>query len=103
MDYRAKFGKDVVLDLICYRKWGHNEMDEPTFTQPLMYNTITARKNIPDIYASRIVVSMRLHRHVHPLQRYTIYSSNSFICNCVFTVDWFLTDCPIENVTRLLN
>jgi len=57
MAYRDKFRKDVIVDYICYRKWGHNELDEPSFTQPLMYSTIRSRPNIPDAYATRLVVS----------------------------------------------
>ncbi|PVD25710.1 hypothetical protein C0Q70_13370 [Pomacea canaliculata] len=55
VDYQQKFGKDVVLDLLCFRKWGHNELDDPTFTQPLMYQAIRSRGSIPDGYAQQIV------------------------------------------------
>ena len=57
MAYRDKFRKDIIVDYICYRKWGHNELDEPSFTQPLMYSAIRSRPNIPDAYAARLMVS----------------------------------------------
>ena len=59
MEYRQRFQKDVIVDYICFRKWGHNEVDEPSFTQPLMYNVIRSRKSIPDTYRDRLVVSAR--------------------------------------------
>jgi len=54
-DYRNKFRKDVILDLIAYRRWGHNELDEPAFTQPLMYNNIRARKSVPKLYEEKLM------------------------------------------------
>jgi len=54
MQYRQKFHRDVVIDLICYRKYGHNEGDEPSFTQPLMYKQIKDHKSPREIYAARL-------------------------------------------------
>ena len=53
-DYRRTFGKDVVIDLVCYRRHGHNEGDEPYFTQPLMYERIRNRKPVSEMYARRL-------------------------------------------------
>ena len=58
MDYREKFRKDVVIDYICYRKYGHNELDDPSFTQPTMYNVIQNRKSIPEMYANQLKVTV---------------------------------------------
>jgi 2-oxoglutarate dehydrogenase E1 component len=55
IDYRQRFSKDVVVDLFCYRRHGHNEGDEPSFTQPLMYRTIDARPTTRRLYAERLV------------------------------------------------
>lgn len=54
LDYRQAFGKDVVLELICYRRHGHNEGDEPAFTQPLMYGQIASRPTLNRIYAEQL-------------------------------------------------
>jgi 2-oxoglutarate dehydrogenase E1 component len=55
VEYRQEFGKDVVLDMFCYRRFGHNEGDDPTMTQPLMYKTIKAQPSTREIYAKRLV------------------------------------------------
>ena len=54
-EYRQKFGKDVVLDIICYRRYGHNEGDDPSFTQPIMYQAINGRPSTREIYAERLI------------------------------------------------
>ena len=54
-DYRAAFHKDVVVDLICYRRYGHNEGDEPYFTQPRMYEQIRQRPSLHRIYGDILV------------------------------------------------
>ena len=51
LDYRMKFGRDVFIDLLGYRKYGHNEGDEPRFTQPALYKAIAKHKNPKEIYA----------------------------------------------------
>ncbi len=55
LEYRQKFGKDVVIDLVCFRKHGHNEGDEPAFTQPGMYKEIENHPSVRDIYTKYLV------------------------------------------------
>ncbi|WP_423127674.1 2-oxoglutarate dehydrogenase E1 component [Gaoshiqia sp. Z1-71] len=54
MEFRQKFHSDVFIDILCYRKYGHNEGDEPRFTQPLLYDAIAKHKNPRDIYAEKL-------------------------------------------------
>lgn len=56
LDYRMAFGGDVFIDLLGYRKYGHNEGDEPRFTQPVLYKIIARHKNPRDIYAEKLIV-----------------------------------------------
>lgn len=55
LDYRQEFNKDVVLDVVGFRKLGHNETDEPSYTQPLMYTRVKAHSGVRTIYAKRLV------------------------------------------------
>ncbi|XP_075976075.1 putative 2-oxoadipate dehydrogenase complex component E1 homolog [Anticarsia gemmatalis] len=54
-EYQRKFRKDVFIDYNCYRRLGHNELDDPTFTNPLLYQLIHSRKSIPDMYVDKLV------------------------------------------------
>jgi 2-oxoglutarate decarboxylase len=54
-DFRQAFKKDVVIDMWCYRRYGHNEADEPSFTQPLMYGRIKARRPVRKLYTEALV------------------------------------------------
>ena len=54
-EYRETFGKDVVIDLICYRRRGHNEADNPSFTQPLMYDLIDAKRSTRKLYTEALI------------------------------------------------
>lgn len=55
LDFRMTFGRDVFIDLLGYRKYGHNEGDEPRFTQPVLYKIIAKHKNPRDIYAEKLI------------------------------------------------
>ncbi|MGI5226238.1 multifunctional oxoglutarate decarboxylase/oxoglutarate dehydrogenase thiamine pyrophosphate-binding subunit/dihydrolipoyllysine-residue succinyltransferase subunit [Actinoallomurus sp. CA-142502] len=54
-EYRQAFNKDVVIDLICYRRRGHNESDNPSFTQPLMYDLIDAKRSVRKLYTEALI------------------------------------------------
>ena len=55
VEYRQKFGKDIFIDLLCYRRHGHNEGDEPKFTQPKLYNIIAKHPNPREIYVKKLI------------------------------------------------
>ncbi len=54
-EFRQKFKKPVVIDMFCYRRFGHNETDEPFFTQPLMYKAISSHETIVNVYSKRLI------------------------------------------------
>ena len=55
IEYRMKFKRDIVIDMWCYRRFGHNEGDEPSFTQPLMYAKIRKHPRVSEVYAERLI------------------------------------------------
>jgi 2-oxoglutarate dehydrogenase E1 component len=55
VEYRQKFGRPVVVDMFCYRRFGHNEGDEPSFTQPMMYSRIRGHKTTLELYGEKLV------------------------------------------------
>jgi len=57
LEFRQEFKCDVVIDLICYRRWGHNEGDEPSFTQPLMYAAIRQRPTLSVVHTERLIAN----------------------------------------------
>ena len=55
VEFRQKFNRDVYIDMVCYRRYGHNEADEPKFTQPTMYNIIDRRPNLRELYKDLLI------------------------------------------------
>jgi 2-oxoglutarate dehydrogenase E1 component len=62
VEFRQRFKQDVVIDMYCYRKYGHNEGDEPRFTQPVMYSLIDKKPGVRDVYVSRLVAAGHITR-----------------------------------------
>ncbi|HUH01016.1 MAG TPA: 2-oxoglutarate dehydrogenase E1 component [Kofleriaceae bacterium] len=62
LEYRAQFQSDVVIDMFCYRKFGHNEMDEPSFTQPLMYKRVQEKRPVVELYSERLLADGVIER-----------------------------------------
>ncbi|HMG03957.1 MAG TPA: 2-oxoglutarate dehydrogenase E1 component [Chthoniobacterales bacterium] len=60
LDFRQEFGRDVVIDMYCYRRYGHNEGDEPSFTQPDLYAKIQKRPSVAQLYKKELIAAGRL-------------------------------------------
>jgi len=63
LDYRMKFNKDVVIDMVCYRRHGHSEADEPMATQPLMYKHIKEMQTTRQVYANKLLKEKSIEQH----------------------------------------
>ena len=95
IDYRQKFGRDIVIDMWCYRRFGHNEGDEPSFTQPLMYAKIKQHPPISEIYAARLKQQGVIDDGYLPdiEGRFTEYMEEQFEASKSYKAneaDWFL-------------
>ncbi len=62
IEFRKRFGKDVVIDMLCYRRYGHNEGDEPRFTQPMMYHLIDQKPTVREVYVNKLVETGQITR-----------------------------------------
>ena len=93
-EYRQKFKRDVVIDIICYRRFGHNEGDEPSFTQPLMYKKIKAQATTLTIYGNQLIQEGVLNKEEFQNEKDNFKkfldtefeTSKSYIPN---QIDWF--------------
>ena len=104
VDYRMRFKKDIVIDLVCYRRRGHNEAEEPMKTQPMMYKAIRSHPTVRELYAERLVaeggVSQQEAEALVGLYRYALDSGDRMALSLVHEpdtslfVDWapYLTE-----------
>ncbi len=93
-EFRQKFKRDVVIDMWCYRRFGHNESDEPSFTQPLMYAEIGSHAPVSEIYAERLIKEGVIDARFVPeaIATYTKTLENDFESAATYKAnkaDWF--------------
>lgn len=102
--YRQKFHSDIVIDLLCYRKYGHNEADEPSYTQPLLYKKIRAMEPISKVYAKRLtqakIISQADADKVY--SEITNYLENEFTKHKENQREFIFQGFSIENKPKLL-
>ena len=94
IEYRQRFHRDVVIDMWCYRRFGHNEGDEPMFTQPLMYKVIKSHPGVSDVYAARLVAEGVITKDWAPehIMRFTAMLEDQFAGAASYKAnqaDWF--------------
>jgi 2-oxoglutarate dehydrogenase E1 component len=93
-EFRQRFGRDVVIDMWCYRRFGHNESDEPSFTQPLMYAVIGKKRPVSEIYAERLIRegAITAPEHQAMIEAYVTVLEDAFEAAPGFkanAADWF--------------
>jgi len=94
-EYRVKFKKDIVLDIVCYRKYGHNEGDEPMYTQPKMYEIIKTKKSVSKLYGERLISHGLLgsDRYNEEIQNIKLHLEDEYFLAQSYTpkkADWLL-------------
>ena len=94
IDYRQTFGRDIVIDMWCYRRFGHNEGDEPSFTQPLMYAKIRQHPPVSEVYAARLVEQGMIDGNFLPdsIAAFTAHLEDHFEASKTYKpneADWF--------------
>lgn len=79
LEYRQRFQTDVFIDFICYRQYGHNELDDPTFTQPVMYQVIESHASVTELYGERLtaegVIGASQVEEMHDYARHALEES----------------------------
>ena len=94
IEFRQRFHRDIVIDMWCYRRFGHNEGDEPSFTQPLMYKRIKGHPGVSDVYAARLVADGTIDKNWAPehVMRFTAMLEEQFAGAADYkanAADWF--------------
>ena len=94
IEFRQRFHRDIVIDMWCYRRFGHNEGDEPGFTQPLMYKTIKGHPGVSDVYAARLIAEGTIDKNWAPehVMRFTAMLEEQFAGAADYkanAADWF--------------
>jgi 2-oxoglutarate dehydrogenase E1 component len=94
IEFRQRFHRDIVIDMWCYRRFGHNEGDEPSFTQPLMYKTIKGHPGVSDVYAARLIAEGIIDKDwaAEHVMRFTAMLEDEFKAGATYKAneaDWF--------------
>ena len=94
IEFRQRFHRDIVIDMWCYRRFGHNEGDEPGFTQPLMYKIIKTHPGVSDVYAARLIAEGTIDKDWAPehVMRFTTMLDSEFEAGANYKAneaDWF--------------